>query len=476
MRDWYRSAVGYLSIPGGRRAGSETRQRRARGSAANEATRCNLAIKLKRISALTTKLWVHIEKTSSGFQGKVRTPQPKDQTLTACIAVICAFAAMGTLATNIFLPSLPTMAADLHVSSAVVTSTISVFLAIFAVGQLIVGPLSDRFGRRIPILAGLCIFVAGTIWCAFAGDLSNLLVGRSIQAVGACTAMVLSRAIARDLFEGQALAKAMALTTIANAAAPGFSPLVGSALDHFFGWRSEFVFVAIFAICALLAYATLIGETNSSANGSVNPLAVGGSYLGLIRDARFVAPTRTASLLVAGLFAVFSAAPRVLLEHFGFSPVTLGLLFAGVVVLVFGASMLAPRLSARLGLYRAMLVGLGSTAIGAVALLLAVLVANNAFLPFLFTTAIFLFGVGIASPLSSAAALSPFGNKAGVAAALFGFAQMAGAACGALLAAVVSNDPALGLAIVLALASPLAMILHGRAGRSSGFCDKPIRL
>ena len=100
----------------------------------------------------------------------------------ACIAVICAFAAMGMLATNIFLPSLPTIAADLHVSSAVVTSTISVFLAIFAVGQLIVGPLSDQFGRRIPILVGLCLFVLGTIWCAFAGDLSNLLVGRSIQA------------------------------------------------------------------------------------------------------------------------------------------------------------------------------------------------------------------------------------------------------------------------------------------------------
>jgi DHA1 family bicyclomycin/chloramphenicol resistance-like MFS transporter len=130
--------------------------------------------------------------------------------------------------------------------------------------------------------------------------------------------------------------------------------------------------------------------------------------------------------------------------------------------------MLAPGLSARLELYCAMLVGLGLTVIGAVALLLAVLVANNAFLPFLFTTTIFLFGVGIASPLSSAAALSPFGDKAGIAAALFGFAQMAGAASGALLAAVVSSDPALGLAIVLALASSIAMILYGWDGRRSG--------
>ena len=394
----------------------------------------------------------------------------------ACVAVICAFAAMGTLATNIFLPSLPTMAADLHVSSAAITSAISVFLGIFAVGQLTVGPLSDRFGRRMPILVGLCIFVIGTIWCTLASDLANLLIARSIQASGACTATVLSRAIARDLFDGQALAKVMALTTIATAAAPGFSPLIGSALDHFFGWRSEFIFVGVFAICTLVAYAALLGETNGAADGSVNPLAVGRSYLGLIRDVRFVVPARTAGLLMAALFAIFSGAPRVLLEHFGFSPVALGLLFAGVVFIVFGASMLAPRLSERLGIYRATLVGLGATVVGAIALLLAVLIVKDSFLPFLLTAALFLFGLGIASPLSSAAALSPFGNKAGVAAALFGFAQMAGAACGVLLAAVVSSDPTLGLAIVLALSSPLAMILHRRGGRSSAFCDEPIRV
>jgi len=411
----------------------------------------------------------------------VRIPGSRDQTITAYVAVICAFAAMGTLATNIFLPSLPTMAADLHVSSAAVTSTISVFLGVFAVGQLIVGPLSDRFGRRMPILVGLCIFVIGTVWCALASDLANLLIARSIQASGACTATVLSRAIARDLFDGQALAKVMALTTIATAAAPGFSPLVGSALDHFFGWRSEFVFVAVFAICALLAYATLLGETNGAAtnraaNVSVNPLAVGRSYLGLIRDPRFVVPARTAGLMMAALFAIFSGAPRVLLEHFGFSPLALGLLFAGVVFIVFGASMLAPRLSERLGIYRATLVGLGAAVIGAIALLLAVLIAKDSFLPFLLTATLFLFGLGIASPLSSAAALSPFGKNAGVAAALFGFAQMAGAACGALLAAVVSSDPTLGLAIVVALSSPLAMILHRRGGRSSAFCDEPMRV
>src|SRR3954454_15554667 len=91
--------------------------------------------------------------------------------------VICALAATGILATNIFLPSLPVIAADLHVSSAAVTSAFTIFLAIFAIGQLNAGPLSDRFGRRMPILIGLGIFIAGTIWCAFARDLSSLLIG-----------------------------------------------------------------------------------------------------------------------------------------------------------------------------------------------------------------------------------------------------------------------------------------------------------
>jgi DHA1 family bicyclomycin/chloramphenicol resistance-like MFS transporter len=392
---------------------------------------------------------------------KAPATKPRPRTAATCRAVICAFAATGILSTNIFLTSLPAIAADLQVSSAAVTSTITVFLAILAVGQLIVGPLSDRLGRQMPILIGLCIFMLGTIWCAFAGDLLGLLIGRSIQASGACTAAVLSRAIARDLFDGQALAKTMASITIATAAAPGFSPLIGSALDQLFGWRSEFVFVAVFAICAGAAYVTFVGETKVASDSSPHPRSVAGAYLDLIRDARFVAPARTASFLMAGLFAVFSGAPRVLLEGFGLSPATLGLLFAGVVFLVFGAGMLAPRLSARFGLHHATLAGLGSAVVGGIALLLAVLVARNSLLSFLVTASIFLFGLGIASPLSSAAALSPFGDKAGAAAALFGFSQMAGAACGASLAAALADDPAIGLGIVLALTSLLALALHG---------------
>jgi DHA1 family bicyclomycin/chloramphenicol resistance-like MFS transporter len=120
------------------------------------------------------------------------------------IAVLAALSATGTLATNILLPSLPQMAASLKVSSASVTSAITVFLAVFAIGQLAVGPISDRYGRRWPVLIGFAVFFAGSIWCALATDLPSLLAGRVVQATGACATSVLSRAIARDLFSGAA--------------------------------------------------------------------------------------------------------------------------------------------------------------------------------------------------------------------------------------------------------------------------------
>ena len=159
------------------------------------------------------------------------------------VAVLAALSASGTLATNILLPSLPSIAVAVGVSSAQVTSAITIFLAMFAVGQLVVGPLSDRFGRRVPVMIGFAVFFAGSIWCALANDLASLLIGRVVQAGGACATSVLSRAIARDLFQGEKLARVLTFVMVAMAAAPGFSPLVGGALDHFFGWRSAFVFV-----------------------------------------------------------------------------------------------------------------------------------------------------------------------------------------------------------------------------------------
>jgi DHA1 family bicyclomycin/chloramphenicol resistance-like MFS transporter len=391
-------------------------------------------------------------------------PRPETSSTALQIAVLAGLAATGTLATNILLPSLPQMAASLNVTSAAVTSAITVFLAVFAVGQLVVGPISDRYGRRWPVLIGFAVFFAGSIWCALASDLTGLLIGRVIQAAGACATSVLSRAIARDMFSGAALARAMALIMIAMAAAPGFSPLLGGALDHAFGWRSEFILVAAFAAFGALAYGAVFGETHHATRTPLDPLAIGKNYLSLIADRRFVVPAATVSLIMGGLFSLFSAAPRVLIEAMHFTPIQLGLFFAGTVLIVFAAGMLATRLAPRYGLDRSIRGGLFAAAAGSIAMLLVSLYSPT-FLPFLGAISVFLLGMGIVNPLGTAQALSPFGDRAGAASALVGFWQMMTAAIGVWLAATISHAALLALAVVLTAFSLLALVLYTRRAK-----------
>ena len=288
---------------------------------------------------------------------------------------------------------------------------------------------------------------------------AGLLAGRVIQAAGACATSVLSRAIARDMFSGAALARAMALIMIAMAAAPGFSPLLGGALDHVFGWRSEFVLVAGFAALGAVAYVTVFGETHHATRTPLNPLAIAKNYAGLIADRRFVVPAATVSLIMGGLFAMFSAAPRVLIEALNFyadpaRPVLCGHRADRVrrrhagdkARAALRARPLDPRRLAR-GRARQHRDP-------------AVSRFSPSFLPFLGAMSVFLLGMGIVNPLGTAQALSPFGEKAGAASALLGFWQMMNAAIGVWLAATVSHEALFALGVVLTVFSLVAVGLY----------------
>ncbi|MEH2469446.1 DHA1 family bicyclomycin/chloramphenicol resistance-like MFS transporter [Nitrobacteraceae bacterium AZCC 2161] len=391
---------------------------------------------------------------------------PQTSSTALQIAVLAALSSIGTLATNILLPSLPQMAVSLNVTTPAVTASITVFLLVFALGQLLVGPISDRYGRRIPVLAGFAVFIAGSIWCGLANDLPTLLIGRAIQAAGACSTSVLSRAIARDLFTGPALARALTLIMIAMAAAPGFSPLLGGGLDYYFGWRADFVFVGVFALLSAVAFALVLGETHNSTRIPLNPLAIGKTYLKLSANRHFLVPAATVALIMGGLFSMFSAAPRILIEGFAFTPIMLGLFFAGSVVMVFGSGMLAARLAPRIGLDCAIRIGLWLACAGSLAVL-AVAYFSGSVISFIGAVCVFLLGMGVVNPLGTAQTLSPFGTHAGAASALLGFWQMMGAALGVLLASTIAPQAMLALGLVLVLASLLALVLYAMRAKVS---------
>lgn len=394
------------------------------------------------------------------------TPDRAPSSISASIIVLAALAAVGTFATNILLPSLPSIAKSLNVSTAAIASTISVYLAVFAVGQLVVGPLSDRYGRWKPVVFGLVIFVVGSVWCEFSNDLPMLLVGRSIQAIGACAASVLSRAIARDLLSGEELTRAMAFIMVAMSAAPGFSPLIGGLLEATFGWRSEFLVVGLFGMIVALAYVRYVGETHRADTGvSMQPLPILRGYWGLLTDLRFIAPAGMIGLYMGAIFAMFTVSPRILIDGLGFSPIQLGLFFAGTVFVVFASGMLAPQLAIKLGHARATVLGLAIAATGGAVLLLAHW-ADHTVWSYLIPIIIFLSGFGMASPLATATCLQPFGDRAGLASALLGFLQMAGAALGVILTASIASAT-LAIGTIQAALTISGLILYVAGSRAS---------
>lgn len=396
---------------------------------------------------------------SLSIKNSVAKEPVKERVLTGGILFLLAgMSALAALATNIILPAFPGIGADLDVSVQDLALTLSSFFVAFAFGQLLVGPLSDRFGRQWLVMGGLAVFVLGSILCAFAGTLTFLIFARVIQALGASAAVVLSRAIARDLFDGDALAKALALTMIAMAAAPGFSPLVGGAIDGLFGWRSIFFAVAAFGGVLTLHYWKSIRETNPAENRvTLAALDVASGYVRLGVDPRFILPALAVSLVIGGLYTFFATAPAILMNGLGLSALQLGLLFAATVFIVFAAGFLAPPLARRWGQRAVGMAGICIALAGG--LLFFPVAAAPSLAPFTAALALYLFGMGLINPLGTAIALQPFGRQAGLASALLGFLQMGCAAVGTSVATVLPLTPTTSLAVILSAGSALALLV-----------------
>lgn len=349
------------------------------------------------------------------------------------IFFLTLLAALGMLATNMYLASFPSIGRDLAASPAQVKLTLTVFLLGFAFGQLVIGPLSDMLGRRPLLLAGLIVYAITSVLCAIATHIDWMIGIRIVQAVGACTGSVIARAVARDLFQGDALTRSLAMITTLVAVAPGFSPLLGGIIETLVGWRGTFAFLALVGAFAAAVVWLRIPETHDARDSAPKLGEAFASYFELLGTRAFLVPGLSIACAMAGLFAFFASAPIIFIEHFGVAPIVFGTIPCFTVFAVFAGGFSAPRLAKRWSGMKPILFGLTIMLIGASAMFTAAYL-NYAGMPqVLATLMIFLFGMGIVSPLSTVVAMRPFPEKAGAASALIGFCQMAGGALGTIL-------------------------------------------
>lgn len=366
------------------------------------------------------------------------------------IVLLALLAALGMLSTNIIQPFFGSIAASLDVTVADLGLALTLFFFVFALGQLVVGPLSDRVGRGPLVVVGLALLASGSLLCMAATSFPILLAGRVVQALGACAAAVLSRAIARDLFNGPRLAGALAFLMVAMAAAPGFSPLLGGLIEQSLGWRWSFLVVTAAALTACLLYMRIVGETHADERrAALATRRIAGAYPTLAGDLRFFSPALCVGLVTGGLFAQFTASPTILMGLLGFTALQLGLFFATTVFVVFLAGGVASRLAGRISPPHAIRIGLGLvTAGGVVGATGSIAAGDNALAVYVTEVILFLFGMGIATPLGTAQAMAPFGAVAGAASALLGFLQMSGAAFGSFIVTALPLSPPVSLGVV----------------------------
>ena len=283
----------------------------------------------------------------------------------ALTLLLAALTALGPLSIDMYLPSLPEIGRALAAPTASVQLTISSYLIGFAAGQIIYGPVSDRYGRRPVLFGALAVYVVGVGICAATPSIDPLIVARFLQGIGGSGAIVLARAIVRDLYSGVRAARELSLMGSISAFAPIVAPMIGGLLQTQFGWRANFVLMAAAAVIALAMAIRLLPETLRQRSAEPFSLVwLGKGYLSLLRHRSFVAYLAILTISYAGLFAWISGAAVVLEGIYGMSAVTFGFTFAlGAAGYMTGAAG-AARLVQRLGLDRMMGLGVSLLAAG----------------------------------------------------------------------------------------------------------------
>ena len=355
------------------------------------------------------------------------------------LAILSALLGFASISTDFYLPALPTMAASLRSDPGTVEFTISGYLIGFSLGQLLWGPIGDRYGRRLPVATGLVLFVIGSAGCALAGSAGAVIGWRVLQAVGACASVVLARAMVRDLYAGNRAAQVMSTLMMVMAVAPLLGPVLGGQILALAGWRAIFWTLVGVGVLTLAALATL-PETLPSGRRSTKPLRTAfARYGGLLRRRRLLGFAGIAGCFFGGTFAYIAGSPFAYIGYHHLAPQRYGLLFGAGIVGLMGLNLVNVRLVMRLGSERLLLAG-NRLAAGAGAVLaidagtgwggLAGLVAP------LF---VFVAATGLISANAVAGALAEHPEQAGAVSALFGTIQYGMGILGSALVGVLAD-------------------------------------
>ncbi|MCC5888306.1 MAG: Bcr/CflA family efflux MFS transporter [Gammaproteobacteria bacterium] len=372
------------------------------------------------------------------------------------IVLLAILAALGLFATNIYLPSVPAIAVGLDTSISAVQSTFTVFLLSFALAQLLMGPLADRFGRRPVALSGLTLFVAASVMCTLTDSIVVLLCGRVLQAIGACAAAVVARALVRDLWEGVAIYRVMSTLAITAAVAPGFMPLLGGLLETLGGWRTPFVVVTLIGAWMLAWSLLRIPETRQPATHGLRTTAAA-AYLTLLRNPAFLLPALLAGVPSAGIFAYFAASPILFMNVLGLTPMQYGVLPTLAIGGVMAGSFTVGRLSGKVGPHTLLAIGAAVMTTGALCLLTLGLADRMGVVNVLLAVILYLYGMGILIPAGTGLSLQVVAPaQAGTAAALTGFLQMTLAALGAIIASLMPAWPQGAIGLVMTASGLMA--------------------
>lgn len=345
------------------------------------------------------------------------------------ILLLVVMVALSPFAINVIAPSLPGLAQAFRTDYGTAQLTLTWYLAGVAAGQLLFGPLSDRFGRRPVLIGGLLAYVAGSLACLMAPTIDLLIAGRVAQALGGCAGMVLSRAIVRDVWGRDQAASVLGYVTMGMAVAPMLAPTIGGLLESWYGWRAAYwamlgggVFVVIVALARL-------PETHFDRTRSISPGSMITGYVALLRNPLFVAYTATGMFNTCQFFAFLGAVPYVAMSVIGVEPLVYGLLFMMISAGYMVGNFVSGRFATRMGVQRMLLLGcstcLTATVIMAACVYLGPLTAWSVFVPM----SLGAMGSGMILPSAMAGAVGATARAAGAASGLMGFMQMtAGAA------------------------------------------------